>query len=151
MVRSSGALAAMRSAQDWGDLPNIADTLRALAAQQEAAGHHRYAAVSRLNLASILVWMGAPEEAVGQATRAAVTLGATTPGVEHVSALVARATALIQLGLNGEAEQVMLTAAASPSPIGRQEAALEERTSDCLAGRLWWPRVCFLPSRRKTR
>ena len=119
------ALTAMRSVQAFGDLSLVADALSRLAVSQEAAGHVRYAAVSRLNLASILVWLGDPKEAVSQATRAAVSLGTMTPGVEQVSAQVARATGLMQLGLANEAEQVMSAAEASPSPIGRQEASLE--------------------------
>ncbi len=119
------ALAAMREVQTAGDLSSVADTLRVLAAKQDSVGHLRYAAISRLNLAYVLTWLGEAQEAVAQATRAAVSLGRLTPGVEQVSAMVARATALMQLGLVDEADQVLRAAEASASPIGRQEAALE--------------------------
>ena len=66
---------ALWEASEEGDLLEIADGLRELAAQQERDGRSRYAGISRLNLAGILLWLGETSEAVQQATTAEAALG----------------------------------------------------------------------------
>ena len=45
---------------------------------QDAAGHIRYAGITRLNLAGILLWQGRPREAARVAARAEVDLGSSS-------------------------------------------------------------------------
>ncbi len=57
------ATVVVSSTQDEGDLAAVADYLAGLALVQDAAGHARYAGITRLNLAGILLWQGRPREA----------------------------------------------------------------------------------------
>ena len=49
-----------------------------LAVQQDLEGLQRYAGVSRLNLAAVLLWLGETEEAVAAAGRAESDLGCSS-------------------------------------------------------------------------
>ena len=55
------ATIAMWDAEHEGPLDSIADGLRDLAIRQSREGHHRYAGITRLNLAGVLLWLGAAE------------------------------------------------------------------------------------------
>ena len=61
---------ALWEASEEGNLLEIADGLRELAVQQERDGRSRYAGISRLNLAGILLRLGEASQAVREATTA---------------------------------------------------------------------------------
>ncbi len=117
---------ALWEASEEGDLPEIAEGLRELAAQQERDGRSRYAGISRLNLAGILVWLGETAEAVRQATTAEAALGGrANSSLERVSATSIKAVALAQLGKLPQAIDAIANAIDSPSLITRDELASE--------------------------
>jgi DNA-binding SARP family transcriptional activator len=126
----------VREAQREGNLADIADSFRALATQQELDGHSRYAAITSLNLAAMLLWLGDPREALRCAVRAEVAFEASPSSVERVSAQAARATALMQLSCRDEAERVMRAAETAPSVLARDEAAIEIARIHCDYGSL---------------
>ena len=99
------ATVAVSSTQGEGDMATVADFLGGLAVVQDAAGHVRYAGVTRLNLAGILLWQGRPHEAARIAARAEVDLGSSSSSPEWVAATSVRAAALIQLGRVEELER----------------------------------------------
>jgi DNA-binding SARP family transcriptional activator len=128
------ATVALWEASREGDLESIAEDLRILAAQHAREGHRRHAGISRLNLATALLWIGDAGDALAAANTADMDLaGSDSTSVERVSALVARARALAHLGQAYEAECTLLRADGTRSPIGRDEAALERASilSDC--------------------
>ena len=117
---------ALWEASEEGDLLEIADGLRELAAQQERDGRSRYAGISRLNLAGILLWLGETSEAVRQATTAEAALGGrASTALERVSATSIKAVALAQQGRLPHAMEAMATASDSPFFITRDELAVE--------------------------
>jgi ATP/maltotriose-dependent transcriptional regulator MalT len=124
----------MRASQVDGDLAEVADALRQLAQQQEFSGLTRYAAISYLNLASVLNWLGDPAGGVKAAVRAETGLSDLAGTVERVAAMAARANGLAQLGKQVEADLVMRRARATPSPLGRMEAELETANLETLYG-----------------
>jgi DNA-binding SARP family transcriptional activator len=124
----------MRRSQVDGDLAEVADALRQLAHQQEFSGLTRYAAISHLNLASVLNWLGDPAGAVNAAVRAETGLPDLSGTIERVAAMAARAIALVQLGKQEEADLVMRIARRTPSPIGRMEAELETAQLETMYG-----------------
>ncbi len=118
------ATIALWEAEHEGNLDTIADNLRELAVRQDRAGHQRYAGVTRVNLAGILLWLGDTVDAVRIAARAEVDLGA--PGSpEYVAAVAARATGLAQLGRLDEAVNALRAVMDSGSRLDRDEAAIE--------------------------
>ena len=100
------ATMAVSSTQDEGDMAAVADYLSELALIQDAAGHVRYAGVTRLNLAGILLWQGRPHEAGKMAARAEVDLGSSASSPEWVAATAVRAASLIQLGHVDELDRI---------------------------------------------
>lgn len=126
----------LRDAQREGNLADIADALRALATQQEFEGQARYAAITNLNLASTLLWLGDPEEALRRAVRAEVAFDDSPSSVERVAAQAARATASMQLLHLDEAERVMRGAENAQSVLARDEAAIEIARIHCDYGSL---------------
>jgi LuxR family maltose regulon positive regulatory protein len=124
----------MRRSQVDGDLAEVADALGQLAQQQEFSGLTRYAAISYLNLASVLNWLGDPAGAVKAAIRAETRLADLAGTVERVAAMAARAFALVQLGKQEEADLVMRIARGTSSPIGRMEAELETAQLETMYG-----------------
>ncbi len=119
------ATVVVSSTQDEGDLAAVADYLAGLALVQDAAGHARYAGITRLNLAGILLWQGRPREAGRVAARAEVDLGSSPSSPEWVAATVARAASLIQLGHVHELDRVAALIEQATTPIARDEAAVE--------------------------
>ena len=118
------ATIALWEAEHEGNLDTIADNLRELAVRQDRAGHQRYAGVTRVDLAGILLWLGDTVDAVRIAARAEVDLGA--PGSpEYVAAVAARATGLAQLGRLDEAVNALRAVMDSGSRLDRDEAAIE--------------------------
>ncbi len=115
----------LKGARVDANLAEVADALRQLAMEQEFSGLSRYAAISRLNLACVLIWLGNPRAAIREAVRAETALGETTASVERVAAMTARATALVQLRQTSEAAVVLRHALAASSPLSRHEAELE--------------------------
>ena len=117
---------ALWEASEEGNLVEIADGLRELATKQERDGRRRYAGISRLNLAGILLWLGEASEAVREATAAEAALGGrASASLERVSATSIRAVALAQQGRLPKALDVIATASDSPSFIARDELAVE--------------------------
>jgi DNA-binding SARP family transcriptional activator len=111
--------------QDEGDMSKAADYLSDLAVSQDLAGLSRYSAVSRLNLAVVLIWLGRTEDALHAARGAEAALALSGSPEEHIAALAVRAAAALLLGEpSGLAELVGLTDAAV-STIARDEAAIE--------------------------
>ena len=93
------ATIAMWDAEHEGPLDSIADGLRDLAIRQSREGHHRYAGITRLNLAGVLLWLGAPKEAIRAAGQAQVDLGGRAVGSpEFASAIASEASAWAQIG-----------------------------------------------------
>ena len=118
------AMIALWDAEHEGNLDEIADGLRELAVRQDKAGHHRYAGVTRVNLAGILLWLGEPSDAVATAARAELDLGEPET-TEYVSAVAARATGIAQIGRLDEATDLLRMATEMGSPLHRDEAAIE--------------------------
>ena len=109
-----------------GDLAAIADELRALAGRQDVEGHVRYASITRLNLAAVLMWLPEPEESLAASISAELGFRQSgAPDIEKGAALAARATALAHLGRLDEATSLLAQAASSHSVLAREEAALE--------------------------
>jgi ATP/maltotriose-dependent transcriptional regulator MalT/DNA-binding SARP family transcriptional activator len=133
--RVAAAARLVRDAQADGDLAEIADALRELANQQELGGLARYASISRINLANVLIWLGDPREALRAAVQAETALSEGS-GVERVAALTARATALVHLGKMDEADLVLGAAAGSTSVLGRIEAYVERAMLEASYGSL---------------
>jgi tetratricopeptide (TPR) repeat protein len=120
------ATVAMWEASNEGDLAAIGDGLRQLAVRQDLEDHPRYASITRLNLSSVLLWEGRPKEALEAATEAEAGFAQLgLHGVERVSAMAARATALAHLGQHEDAERVLTQAASASSVLARDEAVLE--------------------------
>jgi ATP/maltotriose-dependent transcriptional regulator MalT/DNA-binding SARP family transcriptional activator len=126
----------LRESQEDGDLAEVADGLRQLANRQEFAGLTRYAAISHLNLANVLNWLGDPHGALKAAVRAETGLADAPGSVERVAAMAARALALLQLRKPTEAKMVLRSAHMNASPLGRLEANLEAAHVEVLYGSL---------------
>ncbi len=119
------AIVTVREASGEGDLDQIADGLRDLAISQARLGLHRYAAISRLNLAATLLWLGDAPNALREATSSELALGGQdSQSVERVAATATRAIALAQLGRLEDAT-ALLGDPANLSPLARDEIALE--------------------------
>ena len=134
------ATVAVSSTQVEGDMAAVADFLSELAVVQDAAGHIRYAGVTRLNLAGILLWQGKPHEAGRIAARAEVDLGSSSSSPERVAASAVRAAALIQLG---HVEELDRLGAWSSRPPHRQPATRQQLRRPGCSGttdRWRWPR-----------
>ena len=117
---------ALWEASEEGDLLEIADGLRRLARQQEHDGRSRYAGISRLNLAGILLWLGETSEAVREAGSAETALGGrASNSLERVSATSIKAVALAQSGRLQQAMDAIASASDSPFFITRDELAVE--------------------------
>ncbi len=120
------ASVALLEASEEGDLNEIADGLFALAASQERDRYLRYAGISRLNLAGILLWLGDAEQALIQGGKAELNLGGkSNTSVERVAATAIRAVALAQVGHLAESMDVLAQASARPSHLTRAEVAAE--------------------------
>ncbi len=128
------ATVALWDASQEGDLESIAEDLRLLAANHAREGHIRHAGISRLNLATALLWIGDARGALAAARMAETDLaGSDAPSIERVAALAACARALAHLGQGEEAERTLLRAQDFPSSLGRDEASLETASilGDC--------------------
>ena len=120
------ATIAMWQAEHEGPLDSIADGLRDLAIRQSREGHHRYAGITRLNLAGVLLWLGEPREAIRAAGQAQVDLGGRAVGSpEYVSAIANEASAWAHIGHLDRAERMLLSALEIPSRLGKGEVYLE--------------------------
>ena len=124
----------LRATQVDGDLAAVADALRELANQQEFSGLRRYAAISQVNLANVLNWLGDPFGAIKAAVRAEAGFGDATGSVEKIAAMTARATALTQVRKVDEADLVLRNAELSRSPLGRIEIDLERAALEASYG-----------------
>ena len=103
----------------------MAELLERLAAAQSSRGHSRYAAVSRLNRAWVLLWLGRIEDAYASASTAEVEFGRSARSVYRVGAMMARAHALARLGRWSEAKLVIAESLETASDLARDEAAIE--------------------------
>ena len=111
--------------QEEGDLSAAANFLSALASSQDAAGLPRYAAVTRLNLAVILLWLGRAAEAARVAGRAEVDLGSPGASAERVAALAVRVSASVQGGDLAAIDTLVRLARDAATVTARDEAAIE--------------------------
>ena len=111
--------------QTDGDMAAAADYLTALAFTQDQAGHSRYAGVTRLNLALILLWQGRNREALRAHALPESLLATNAQSPERAAAAAVRVSALVQLGNVDELLQLAKMADEVRSPIGREEAAME--------------------------
>ena len=122
------ATIAMWDAEHEGRLDLIADGLRDLAIRQSREGHHRYAGITRLNLAGVLLWLGEPKEAILAAGQAQVDLGGRAVGSpEFVSAIASEASAWAQIGRLDHAEAMLQSALEIPSRLGRERSTSKLR------------------------
>ncbi len=118
-------LTLMQASQE-GDLLEIAESLRRLAADQEREGRSRYAGVSRLNLSGVLLWLGDAADALREASLAETLLGGRAHGsVERVSATMMVAAAEAQLGRLAESRAITSCAAPAGSLLANAEVCLE--------------------------
>jgi len=109
-----------------GRLDLIADGLRDLVAEQDLAGHRRYAGITRLNLSGVLLWLGDVRDAASEAARAQVDLGGLESGsAEYVAAVAAEAKAVARLGHLDRANALIAAVLELPSRLGRDEACAE--------------------------
>ena len=111
--------------QGEGDLEDVVHQLTELAARQDQQGHRRYAGITRLNLALVSIWLGRLDDARSYATAAELALGSSPSSVFTIAAMVARAHALMRLGMIPEAIRASTEALSSPISAARDEAALE--------------------------
>jgi tetratricopeptide (TPR) repeat protein len=120
------ATVSMWEAGHEGDLSIIADALRELAGRQDRGGQLRYASITRLNLASLLYWLGNIGSSLEQSELAEAGLRACgAPDIELGAALAARATATAFLTGAEHAALVLEEATSSHSVLARAEAAIE--------------------------
>ena len=120
-----GNLALVQASQE-GDLQRIAESLRSLANDQQREGWSRYAGVSRLNLAGVLLWLGDASDALRQASLAEALLGGRAHGsVERVSATMMVAAAVAQLGQLGDSRAIASSASQAGSLLASAEVSLE--------------------------
>ncbi|HEY3414850.1 MAG TPA: BTAD domain-containing putative transcriptional regulator, partial [Armatimonadota bacterium] len=119
------AAIAVAESQVEGNLEVVSELLERLAIDQSARGHARYAAVSRLNRAWVLLWLGRSEEAYTSAGTAEAEFGKSAKSVYRVGAMMARAHGLARLGRWSEAEELIRQALENPSEVARDEAAIE--------------------------
>jgi DNA-binding SARP family transcriptional activator len=124
----------LRATQVDGDLGVVADSLRELANQQQFSGLTRYAAISQVNLANVLNWLGDPPGAIKAAIRAESGFEDASGSVERVAAMTARSTALTQLRKTDEADRLLRVAAESCSPLGQIEIDLETASLEATYG-----------------
>lgn len=115
----------LSEAQHEGNLELIADLLRGLATQQDRAGHLRYAGITRVNLASLLLWTGRPDEARAVATQAEKDLAGLAGSAERATASANRLAALLQLGHTEALASLDRLVNHAPSAVARDEAAIE--------------------------
>jgi DNA-binding SARP family transcriptional activator len=120
------ATVSMWEAGHEGDLTVIADALGDLARRQDRDGHLRYASITRLNLASLLYWIGEPGHSLALSIQAEAGLRECgAPDIELGAALAAKATATAWLAHAREAVELLDEAATSHSVLARDEAAIE--------------------------
>jgi len=119
------ASVAVSRIQEEGSLALVSDLLSGLAVAQDRVGHIRYAGVTRVNLAVILLWQGRNREAAMVAARAEVDLSFAPTSAEMMAASAARAAALVQLGQVDELERLAALVDGAITPMARDEAALE--------------------------
>ena len=120
------AIVELRLVSQDGDLERGAERLMQLSTQHRRDGMHRYAAITLLNLASALEWLGRVEEALEAATEAEAEITtAGSPGVELRAIMASRAGLLTLLGRAEEADQILDAARDVMSQVARDEAALE--------------------------
>ena len=120
------ATIAMWQAGRDGRLDLIAEGLRDLVAEQDLAGHYRYAGITRLNLAGVLLWLGDVRDAASTAARAQVDLGGFASGsAEYAAAVAAEAKSVARLGHLDRAEALIAAVLDLPSRLGRDEACAE--------------------------
>lgn len=118
-------LALLQASQE-GDLRDTADSLRALAADQERTGQRRYAGISRLNLAGVLLWVGDASEALREGALAEDLLGGRgRETIERLSATMIAAVAKAQLGNLTEAREAVANATDAASSLGVAEVGFE--------------------------
>ncbi|MFN8629675.1 MAG: BTAD domain-containing putative transcriptional regulator [Chloroflexota bacterium] len=141
-ARVAEATQLVRQAQVDANLAVVADALRDLAGQQDYAGLKRYASISRINLANVLIWLGELDEAVRAAVAAETGFGSDAV-FEKVAALTARATALIQLGKYAEADLIFRKATTSTTSLGRTEAQIELAMLEANYGSLTKARIAL--------
>ncbi|HYO42570.1 MAG TPA: BTAD domain-containing putative transcriptional regulator [Candidatus Limnocylindrales bacterium] len=111
--------------QEEGSLAAVADFLAELARRQDQAGHVRYAGVTRVNLAVVLLWQGRNRDAAVVAARAEIDLDFAPGSAERVAASAARVAALVQVGQVGELDRLVSMIESGLTPLGRDEAAIE--------------------------
>ncbi len=116
---------AVWSTQQEGSLAAVADYLVGLAQIQDAAGHVRYAGITRLNLAVILLWMGRSRDAADVAGTAELSLGASPTSPERVAAIAVRIAAQLQLGATEPLDRMAALIDEASTPVARDEAAIE--------------------------
>ena len=92
---------------------------------QKRRGQPHYAAISSLNLAQCLVWLGQPENAILRAHDAELLFEQSSRGYEIVSVRLAQAQAHAHLARWEDALNALTAALESDHPDGEYEAALE--------------------------
>jgi DNA-binding SARP family transcriptional activator len=111
--------------QEEADLKAAADFLSNLATRQEAGGHLHYAAITRLNLAVILLWMGRSGDAASEAGKAEARLGNRLASAERVAATAVRAAVAVQRGDLTSIDELLAIVAEATTTTARDEAAVE--------------------------
>jgi DNA-binding SARP family transcriptional activator/tetratricopeptide (TPR) repeat protein len=119
------AAIAVAGSQVEGNLEEVSELLEGLASRQSQRGQKRYAAVSRLNRAWVLIWLDRIEDAFASAATAEVEFGKSARSVYRVGAMMARAHALARLGRWADAREVISQALDTASDLARDEAAIE--------------------------
>ena len=118
-------LALLKASQE-GDLLEIAESLRRLADDQQTDRRSRYAGISRLNLAGVLLWLGDASEALREASEAEALLGGRThESVERVSATMMVAAAVGQLGRLANSRAITASATRVGGLLATAEVCLE--------------------------
>jgi DNA-binding SARP family transcriptional activator/tetratricopeptide (TPR) repeat protein len=115
LIRASGNLS----------LPAFALRLEQLLGSQLREHLWHYAAITSLNLAQILVWLGRPDDTVRLAGEAERLFRRSSQGYEAVSVRLVQAHALAIGGRWPEAERLLWSALDTAHPDGHAEAVLE--------------------------
>lgn len=121
----AAAMIQLVEVSDRGSLPSFETTLRRLVRHQSRRGDLHYVGITNLNLATLAVWRGDSEAAIEYASLAEQALQKSSSGFEIVSALLARARALAQLGRWTGAVAAMEVALSTTHPVAFAEALIE--------------------------
>lgn len=133
-ARIASAMERLLQASNRGSLLEVKRHMSRLAAHQHAAAQDHYLGVTYLNLATLPVWTGRPEETLRYADEADRLLGQASSAFERNAVHQLRGRALGQLGDWAAARLSLHRALEFPHPLGYAEAVVEGTETAALLG-----------------